>query len=343
MRKKFVYITAVFIAFILILILFNIKDDSDHEISNLPVNEPPTFKKLTRKTSEQLSTASLSNDDYTKLMNIDFTFRILPLVCQNTEPLLLIVIHSAPRHFENRKVIRLTWATNGSKKKLLFMIGSPDQNATDSSELQNQILEESRNFRDIIQGSFVDSYSNLTYKHVMAYKYTIYHCNHTKLVLKTDDDVFVNINNLLNYIYWDLPDYGVEKLLLCNLWDRAMVRRSYRSKYRVSFDEYSAKTFPVYCSGWFILYSPDVVFSLYQEAQKSQYFWIDDVFLTGILAKRLNITHYNIKNQVIPRENFEKILNGQCDQFSAEFILGRPNMETESISKLWSCVQKWMA
>lgn len=57
--------------------------------------------------------------------------------------------------------------------------------------------------------------------------------------------------------------------------------------------EYPGRFYPDYCTGWAILYSPDTVFRLYKEAQRSEYFWIDDVHVTGTLLNRINYTLTN--------------------------------------------------
>ena len=54
---------------------------------------------------------------------------------------------------------------------------------------------------DIIQGNFDDTSRNLTYKHVMGYKWVEDHClNPPKFVLKSDDDVFIEMYHLFNFV-----------------------------------------------------------------------------------------------------------------------------------------------
>lgn len=43
--------------------------------------------------------------------------------------------------------------------------------AVNNESLQNAINEESERYHDLVQGNFVDSYRNLTYKHVMGLKW----------------------------------------------------------------------------------------------------------------------------------------------------------------------------
>ncbi|KAG7209499.1 hypothetical protein KM043_015584 [Ampulex compressa] len=126
----------------------------------------------------------------------------------------------------------------------------------------------------------------MTYKHVMALKWTTYHCPSAKYILKLDDDVFVHMPAMLDFLTRDLSPWGARRLILCDLLLAGTVKRSWRSKWRVSPQEYPGRQYPAYCPGWAVLYSPDAVFLLYREAQKEPYFWIDDVHVTGTLARK---------------------------------------------------------
>jgi beta-1,3-galactosyltransferase 1 len=48
-------------------------------------------------------------------------------------------------------------------------------------------------YNDIIQESFYDTYNNLTLKSLMLLKWVISNCNKVTYIMKTDDDMFVNI------------------------------------------------------------------------------------------------------------------------------------------------------
>ena len=71
------------------------------------------------------------------------------------------------------------------------------------------VLLESDLNADIVQGNFVDHSQNLTYKHVMGYKWVSETCSDKpRFVLKTDDNVFVETYHLFNFltaVYGDDP------------------------------------------------------------------------------------------------------------------------------------------
>lgn len=277
----------------------------------------------------------LSRNDYSHLLNItNFTFQLLNKVCSNTSVLLLILVHSSPKNFIKRKTIRETWGQNREGIKILFMIGS-----VRDSNLQDMLLKENSVHYDIIQGSFLDAYRNMTYKHVMSLKYAVYHCPQATYILKTDDDIFVNMPTMVGFLKYGLSEYGADNLMLCVLIRNAMVLRSYRSKWRVSFKEYPYRRYPPYCIGWAILYSPDVAFTLYKAAQISDYFWIDDVHITGILAEKMHIVHTDVESLVLFNKNVKTFMHSDMKLYKP-FLYGGPDLDASQISKLWDFVQK---
>ncbi|XP_044766999.1 beta-1,3-galactosyltransferase 5-like [Coccinella septempunctata] len=315
---------------ILFFLLYRIFEEPD-DISNVPHSLVVEFKRFTEP-SHSTKKLGYQEKDYHHLLDIDFRFKTLSLVCGKHQPFLLILVHSAVGNFEKRRAIRETWGRGSNEAKVVFLLGS-----SVDSEMIERIRQESNSFSDLVIGSFLDTYRNLTYKHVMGLKYALYHCSSAVYVLKTDDDVFVNTPFFVEHIKSTISPYGAEKLLMCNVWHGASVARSHRSRYRFSFKEFPYKRFPTYCSGWVVLYSPDVVFDLYTQAQQSQYFWVDDVFITGILAEKSNIPHFNLRNIVISKGKMDEIADGRCDATNGKILLGRPNIESDLVRKLWAC------
>lgn len=277
----------------------------------------------------------LPRTDYSQLLNINnFTFEVLNKVCSNSSVLLLILVHSSPKNFIKRKTIRETWGLHRDDVKIVFMVGS-----VKDSNLQDIILNESSVHSDVIQGSFLDAYRNMTYKHVMSLKYAVYHCPEAKYILKTDDDIFVNMPTMVGFLKYGLSSNGADNLMLCVLIRDALVLRSYRSKWRVSFKEYPYRRYPPYCIGWAVLYSPDVAFALYGAAQKSNYFWIDDVHITGVLAEKAHIVHTDAESLVLFNKDVKPFLQNEINSHK-QFLFGGPDLDTSDIRALWNFVRK---
>ncbi|KRT86517.1 hypothetical protein AMK59_423 [Oryctes borbonicus] len=273
---------------------------------------------------------TLPTGDYNRLIDLEgFYFQIMDSVCNDTNLLLLILIHSAPENFEKRQIIRDTWGQPREGVKVIFMLGE-----TNNEILEDQLEKENEKYRDFAQGNFVDTYRNMTYKHVMVLKYAIYHCPQAKYILKTDDDLLVNIEMVLYFLKEHLSPNGVSNLLLCRLEKNAVVFRSYRSKWRVSVKEYPYRTYPTYCAGFALMYSPDIVFALYRKAQITDYFWIDDVHVTGTLAKQANVTHTDASQFILSAKNADYILNG--NEYHHQYFYGPENLSKKQIFLLWN-------
>ena len=139
-------------------------------------------------------------------------------VCpQNVVVDLLIYIHSAAQYFQKRALIRQTWGnvTHYSPRflvRLVFILGKPANAST-----QLEIEAESRQYNDIVQEEFLDTYKSNIIKAVAGLKWVTNNCRHAKFVLKTDDDLVVDLPRWLDNLHKKYP--GKQRgLLLCNFW-----------------------------------------------------------------------------------------------------------------------------
>lgn len=281
-------------------------------------------------TSKPFELHSLSNADLHSLIDLpEFNFNINQKVCNNNTRLIMALVHTAPSHYGKRQAIRDTWA---KMIPTLFFMGIPDSNVT-----QNNIILENQLYNDIVQGDFIDCYRNLTYKHVMVLKWTLYYCPCARYLLKTDDDTFVNAPYLLEILNHRLSPLGARNLLMCQLNLSTMVKRSYRSKWRVSYSEYPNRWYPIYCRGWVIVYSPDVIYKLYTEAQVTPYFWIDDVHITGTIAIKQNITQTDLGELAV---NEFDVLDDKNISHKFVFCLLTEADPDQSMRKYWNIISQ---
>ncbi|XP_060654767.1 beta-1,3-galactosyltransferase 5 [Drosophila nasuta] len=266
----------------------------------------------------------------------------------------LILVHTAPRNVEKRALIRQTWGSPrmtsaSSPLRVVFLLGAVRQS---EPELQLALRAENARHADMVQGNFQDAYRNMTYKHVMALKWFNSHCAHAQLLIKVDDDVYVNTPQLYKLLREPmLPNSSSNsnsttpslrsmlqqrsELLFCRSVLLSRVRRSYRSKWRVSFSEYPDAYYPPYCPGFAIVYSADVVQRLYQAAQHAGYFWVDDVHITGVLAQRTNTTITNLQPYVLYKPDCERVLSGELELDQQEFLFTWHSIAPEQLNALW--------
>ncbi|XP_050070183.1 beta-1,3-galactosyltransferase 5 [Anopheles maculipalpis] len=158
---------------------------------------------------------------------------------------------------------------------------------------QVSIEAEQRLHGDLIQGNFVEAYRNLTYKHLMSLQWATQHCGGAKYLLKMDDDIVFDPFYIQNYLS-DL-NQGDERhhnthLLAGYVFRSKKVIRLQANKWYVSRDEFAADIYPPYLSGWLYFTNQKTARALIAESQAgSSFFWIDDTFITGVLAQRLQI------------------------------------------------------
>ncbi|XP_050426451.1 uncharacterized protein LOC126836838 [Adelges cooleyi] len=67
-------------------------------------------------------------------------------------------------------------------------------------ELQQKIILENQRYGDIVQTNVRDTYTNLTLKSIAALEWTLEYCRWARYVLKTDDDMFIDVQRLLIFI-----------------------------------------------------------------------------------------------------------------------------------------------
>ena len=117
-------------------------------------------------------------------------------------PSLFVAVISAPKYFHKRNIIRQTWKRHLQMQPDLgfmnlagfgFIVGL----TVDDNEIQKRIEEESATYGDILQIEMIDDYYNLTLKVVGLLNWINDHCSRVDFVLKVDDDVYVNVQNLL--------------------------------------------------------------------------------------------------------------------------------------------------
>uniref|UniRef100_H3AI57 Hexosyltransferase n=2 Tax=Latimeria chalumnae TaxID=7897 RepID=H3AI57_LATCH len=206
--------------------------------------------------------------------------------CQGHQVFLLTFVVSKPNSFKRREVIRKTWASmrevGGCPLVILFALGQAN-----SSEVQQEIGQESARHRDLVQGNFHDSYQNLTLKTLMILHWKDAFCAEAKFLLKVDHDVFLNFHSLTEH----LASLGEDRsgLYLGRIhWHVAPIRDP-TSKYYISEFAYPLEVFPNYCSGTAYVLSQDVARRIYLASFQTPFFVLEDVYV-GMCAKKIGVS-----------------------------------------------------
>jgi hypothetical protein len=112
---------------------------------------------------------------------------------------LVILVKSAASNFDKRHSIRNTWGRKSEIKHIhtrtFFTLGFHND-----EKIQDKILEEHGEHKDIIQGDFTDAYFNNTIKTLMTLQWAYKFCDNSRYYLFVDDDYYVSTKNLLLFL-----------------------------------------------------------------------------------------------------------------------------------------------
>jgi len=203
-----------------------------------------------------------------------------PAVCgADREVDLLVMVASALGHQDRRDAIRNTW---GSKQdllsknfKLVFLLGTTKD---PEPELQNLLDEEASLHADIVQESFVDSYTNLTIKTVGGVKWAQSSCSQAKFVMKTDDDIFINTKLLADYLR---RNSNVPRAIHGCIKNGPQVAPQPVNTLGLQF----GRVHPPFTAGAGYVISADILGQLYHAATNLKMIKVEDAFLTGYCAR----------------------------------------------------------
>lgn len=202
---------------------------------------------------------------------------------------LLMVIKSIISQHDRREVIRQTWGKeqviNGKRIKTLFLLGT---SSVESERANHQKLLEYEDYiyGDILQWDFMDSFFNLTLKETHFLKWFSTYCGNVRYIFKGDDDVFVSVQNIMEYLE-DSSD--VKNLFAGDVLFKARPIRRKDNKYYVPSALYNKTYYPPYAGGGGFLMDGPVARKLYLASETLELYPIDDVFL-GMCLEVLQVT-----------------------------------------------------
>lgn len=203
---------------------------------------------------------------------------------------ILILISSSVEHFEQRNAIRNSWCKTDQNNKYswqcLFLIGQPEDSGR-SLELTQKLQKEKRKYKDILQGSYIDTYRNLTLKVMHGLLWATQNCP-AKFLLKTDDDCFVNTPLLYNLVLHHQDANNLYIGSVSSDLEKRKVIRNVDNRWHVSESDYKRDYYPSYASGAGYLLSWDTVEKMVSISPYIKPIPIEDAYI-GVLAQAKNI------------------------------------------------------
>ncbi|KAL3654239.1 Beta-1,3-galactosyltransferase galt1 [Castilleja foliolosa] len=216
---------------------------------------------------------------------------------------LFIGIFSTANNFKRRMAVRRSWMqypeVRSGQVAVRFFVGL-HKNQMVNEELWN----EARTYGDIQLMPFVDYYSLITWKTIAICIFGTEAVS-AKFIMKTDDDAFVRVDEILNSV----KKADVTKGLLYGLINSdSKPHRSEDSKWYISPEEWPHETYPPWAHGPGYVVSRDIAKTVAKKHRKGQLkifkledvamgTWIDDMKKNGLEVKY---------------ETDERILNEGC-------------------------------
>ncbi|XP_066918600.1 beta-1,3-galactosyltransferase 5-like [Clytia hemisphaerica] len=237
---------------------------------------------------------------------------------------ILILVTSHIKHSSRRDSIRTSWANharfidhsqkfNNARYKTYFVTGYLE------SFIRKAKIESST-FRDVLITNRTERYWDLSRRIMFGFLWAMEYCTFDYL-LKTDDDVFVNIPNLFTLMYTDPFILKHKDRIFAGKIVKSKSRtiRDPFSKWYVSQGEWEPDYYPPFATGMGIILSRFVL-----EKMRSHFDWInpfrlDDVYV-GILINRANISGIGIRNVPQLRATLNEEFSGAHQHYECRYV-----------------------
>ncbi|XP_059173046.1 beta-1,3-galactosyltransferase 5-like [Physella acuta] len=213
------------------------------------------------------------------------------LTCSKRVVHLLIVVPSATGNFIKRAKVRNSSRSeyvrvDSHNARMLFFIGGAK-----SKIEQVKIDAEAKLYGDIVQENYADVYKNIRTKAVSMLKWASQFCENAKFVIRTDDDVAINVTKLVSIL--ETTKSQIDNFILGRVKVRNKPLRNPKNKYYLSTEEFPDEIFPPFALGGLLGFPMSSVKLLYQAALRIKPIWLDDVYVTGICAPQVAVTLVN--------------------------------------------------
>ncbi|XP_051963623.1 beta-1,3-galactosyltransferase 2 [Xyrauchen texanus] len=212
-----------------------------------------------------------------------------PEVCErNSPPFLILMIPLTLENTEARTAIRWTWGQENLIPHVnilrLFVIGQPTKS---NPVLQQHLERESKEYGDIIQMDFVDTYQNLTIKTMMIMHWIATYCQRAWYAMKIDADIFLNVRYLVDYLYAQ-GKFSRQDYITGSVIKKSHPNRNSINKWYISEDIYPDTVYPPYLSGAAYVFSSDLARKISLASRFVRPIPLEDVYV-GLCLQHLGV------------------------------------------------------
>ncbi|KAL8619059.1 hypothetical protein ACOMHN_020757 [Nucella lapillus] len=266
---------------------------------------------------------------------------ILPgRVCRVSTFLVVLVISPA-KDFSTRKLIRNTWGRAVKDNRwpnawvsvyveVYFVLGlSLNYNSSSLKNLKSNLSAEAELYDDIIVGDFIDAYNNLTLKTLTGLNWARQHCSHTDFVMKVDQDTLVDFPRLADYLLQHRLE--LRKAIIGKFYFNAKPMNS--GKWRIVPSQYPLSLYPTYAGGPCYIISTDIVDGLVNVSQYMPLFVMEDVHVTGNLARALGVRRLYLKQL----QDWDS--DSKCALLVDRYRVSVTSLSNDDLWKVWAILK----
>ncbi|CAL8403704.1 unnamed protein product [Boreogadus saida] len=212
---------------------------------------------------------------------------VAPERCNQLRPFVVLIVPVGPENTAHRINIRNTWGNQTLVQdkvvSLFFLLGHPSS-AGNAAKIQQQVMEESKEYGDLLQSDFLDCYKNLTIKTMVMMEWLQTYCTNATYAMKIDSDMFLNVPNLISM----LSTAKKENYLTGLVAHGAAVLRSKSTKWYLPPSVYPESQYPPYALGLGYVLSLDLPKKIVEASRHVRPVYIEDVYV-GLCMRHLQI------------------------------------------------------
>ena len=251
--------------------------------------------KVIKVNYEGLGLVRSKDSDTFKILNennVKFVFQ--PSKCETSTKLLLLVSSGFGNIIaRNRWRHWLSQTPHEDKVKIVFLVSTCVNNC------EHDLVSEHEQYQDIVHTSLLDGHRRLGYKILSGYIWTYLNCPHVSHVVKTDDNVVMDMEVLVTHTMLSKSDLD-DNTVYCACGPPHRNMKTLRSdtprmlgNWSVPYDQLESDYVPDFCAGFSYVVSPSLGARLVQASSlvfgdyKDDIVLIEDSLITGVLRESL--------------------------------------------------------
>lgn len=203
--------------------------------------------------------------------------------CKRDKTKFLIIIKSKEENYQVRHTIRETWCAPQPTVTCMFLLGR------DTTLEKEKVKLEATHYKDLLMEEMSDD--DDIRKVIMGLKWSIKYCTSATHVLKTNDNVWVNIPRFMDYFDTNgaIGDHVFGGKCIIEQPDRDPKSIRY-----LPVEIYASPFLPAICSETGYIFSKDMAATFYEESRNLAPLVRHDDIYFGILASQLKLMPQSI-------------------------------------------------